>query len=820
MRYLSSLLLFAVVFMTSSALASDITFNHVWSANDVSYPTGLGWADFDNNGWPDLFVANGLDVQGRANTIYFNGPDSLSSSAGYFSTDLDPSCQVSIGDLDSDGDPEVVVSSLGYTPLGCPPYVQLIYYHNNGTLDGTASWSCYQSNGFSNALGDYDGDGDLDIVFALGDLYSHHPQRSLIFENIDGVIATEPSWSQNVATVATDAAFVDIDLDGDLDLAITGDGMSQTIAGAAVYYNNGGIIESIPSWVSVGIDGGPQLDFGDVDNDGYPELAIANGGLTANPLCVFKNNNGVLESSPSWTVPSYNASCCVAWGDLDGDGDLDLIAGSWYDPTSIFINNNGSLSDTAVYEIITSGYTQMVSLADFDQDYLIDTFKTIICNGSLKLFSLKEKPIHKISSILLNGLPLDIDQYCYELEKGWVSLDFTPDLNDTLRINYTFSLDLDVTISSGGVFLFENKTRELNFFYPHGLPLVINRGLQTEIEVVIGSNGTGVPKPGTGKLHYSINDEPYTTVDMDVLGENHYRAVIPPVSSCEDNLKYYFSALEIYGRRFYSSDSASPNIPPVITNSNISFEDNFLLNKFWDVTGNATSGGWERGQPVGDGSNGAPTMDFDGSGYCYLTGNTPGDSDVDNGITKLISPTFAISENEATFINYAFWFNNNCGANPDDYLRVYLTNDVGANWVLVDEIIGTGEEASGGWYVHSLYTKDFITSSEYMQLMFEVADLTLPSCVEAAIDDVKVIAYYCQPGCCIGDVGNVDCSEQEVPDISDITRLIDYLYISHTPLCCPSEADANISGGEPDISDITRLIDFLYLTHYPLPPCP
>ncbi|MFZ5979496.1 MAG: thrombospondin type 3 repeat-containing protein [Candidatus Zixiibacteriota bacterium] len=75
-------------------------------------------------------------------------------------------------------------------------------------------------------------------------------------------------------------------------------------------------------------------------------------------------------------------------------------------------------------------------------------------------------------------------------------------------------------------------------------------------------------------------------------------------------------------------------------------------------------------------------------------------------------------------------------------------------------------------------------------------------------------------GCCVGYTGNVNCSASEEPDISDITRLIDYLYLSYAALCCLEEADVNVSGGEPDISDITRLIDYLYLTHAPLAPCP
>lgn len=65
--------------------------------------------------------------------------------------------------------------------------------------------------------------------------------------------------------------------------------------------------------------------------------------------------------------------------------------------------------------------------------------------------------------------------------------------------------------------------------------------------------------------------------------------------------------------------------------------------------------------------------------------------------------------------------------------------------------------------------------------------------------------------------GDVNCSTGE-PDISDITRLIDFLYLSHGPLCNPQAADVNGSGGEPDISDITALICFLYL-HGPDPKC-
>jgi len=82
-----------------------------------------------------------------------------------------------------------------------------------------------------------------------------------------------------------------------------------------------------------------------------------------------------------------------------------------------------------------------------------------------------------------------------------------------------------------------------------------------------------------------------------------------------------------------------------------------------------------------------------------------------------------------------------------------------------------------------------------------------------------ITVTYIKTSCCEGVTGDTNCSGDE-PDISDIVRLIDHLYISHDPLCCAEEADVDASGGEPDISDITYLIDHLYLSHKALKPCP
>jgi len=81
--------------------------------------------------------------------------------------------------------------------------------------------------------------------------------------------------------------------------------------------------------------------------------------------------------------------------------------------------------------------------------------------------------------------------------------------------------------------------------------------------------------------------------------------------------------------------------------------------------------------------------------------------------------------------------------------------------------------------------------------------------------------------CCVGaSKGNVDGSADELVTIGDLTVLIDYLFISFTPLWCWEEADVDGSGGlvpvdmDVTIGDMTVLIDHLYISLSPLPACP
>ncbi|MFZ5981520.1 MAG: M4 family metallopeptidase, partial [Candidatus Zixiibacteriota bacterium] len=335
------------------------------------------------------------------------------------------------------------------------------------------------------------------------------------------------------------------------------------------------------------------------------------------------------------------------------------------------------------------------------------------------------------------------------------------------------------------------------------VPDFISAGGEDTMDIEVSGYFGGVPVEGTGWFHYAVNGSPYTVAPMISVSPNHYRFSLPNVT-CGDVLEFYFSAEEESGGRFYFPDTTAPFSPMVATLVDAVFTDNFELDEGWTVSGDASDGHWSRGVPAGYGERGDPPADFDGSGQCFLTDNVYGNSDVDNGTTYLISPVFDLAYQNA-LIKYARWYSNDFGDMPyTNVMTVYISNNGGINWELV-ETVGPSEKASGGWYEHSFFVADFVPPSSNMKLRFEVADTT-GAVVEAAVDAVTVSTFDCILYIC----GDANCSEGE-PDIADITRIIDYLYISHAPLCEPLAADVNDSGGDPDISDITQLINHLYL---------
>src|SRR5438477_204406 len=184
-------------------------------------------------------------------------------------------------------------------------------------------------------IGDIDGDGDLDIIFANGGGYSSAtaPQILRIYINNGTGIFTDESVARTgglsyrargVVVQPMDIIFGDIDGDFDLDLRIASRGSN----GSKLWRNNGmGVFTNVT--VSVADQTCYSYDFGDMDGDGDLDLLGINAGPSSTELLLANNGAGTYTNASSQLLsnPSIDDNDSKFF-DYDNDGDLDIIIGS------------------------------------------------------------------------------------------------------------------------------------------------------------------------------------------------------------------------------------------------------------------------------------------------------------------------------------------------------------------------------------------------------------------------------------------------------------------------------------------------------------
>lgn len=299
----------------------------------------------------------------------------------------------------------------------------------------------------------------------------------------------------------------------------------------------------------------------------------------------------------------------------------------------------------------------------------------------------------------------------------------------------------------------------LKISFPNGIPELLDPTSSTTFNVAIDTYADGVMTPGSGQLHYSVNNDLYETAPLIEIGEGLFGATLP-VFPCNSHVNWYVSAQENSGGTFYSTDPADPHLAATGIEMTVIAEYDFEDYEGWQISGDATQGQWACTYPHGYGHNAEVPVDYDASGRCFLTGPEPIPwnylyTDVDGGTTTLISPALDMLGGEI-LIEYARWYSNHYGNSPyADYFRIRLSNDNGQTWYLV-ETVGPVEQASGGWVFRRIWVNDIVEPTAQMRLRFDVSDLGTDSNIEAAIDAVKVVRYSCGPA--------VEILTEDIPD--------------------------------------------------------
>jgi len=372
---------------TGAGMYQDVTA----SSGVAVFGYGMGGcsADYDNDGSADLYVT-GVGGNKLYHNTGKNGFTDVTLQAGVAAGMWSSSC--AFADIDNDGDVDLFVTRyVDFTPENnqycsfdrliayCHPNVynplHNILYRNNG--DGTFTDITTESgigkvagNGLGVVFGDYDNDGWPDIYVA------NDSSPSFLFHNKGGGIFEEVGLRAGVAVgtngkplagMGTDMG--DIDGDGLLDIFVTN--LSEQTH--SLYRNLGkGLFDNVTFPSGVGKATLPFVGFGaaffDYDNDTDLDLVIANGDVIDNiddlkDQRSYKQLNLLLQNDGSGKFtevgpvsgPGFalkKASRALAVGDIDNDGDLDLLIANVGDTADLLRNDGGNRQNSLLIRTV------------------------------------------------------------------------------------------------------------------------------------------------------------------------------------------------------------------------------------------------------------------------------------------------------------------------------------------------------------------------------------------------------------------------------------------------------------------------------------
>jgi hypothetical protein len=306
---------------------------------------GVGWADYDGDGDLDLLVTNGYDVSadeptGQQDRLYRNDGDGAWTdvSAEALPTDDHISSGHTWGDYDNDGDLDVFITTQ-------QDQDNLLYRNDDGKFTAVDDQPMTTGGGHTYAAAwvDVDGDGWLDLFVANGGM--SHAGANRLFRGVGEGRFEEITEGEIVTEVASTCgvAWGDCDNDGDPDLFVANYGFAPPANHNALYLNDGNWTFTRVTETPVVEDGAPSCaaTWVDVDGDLDLDLHVTNMFGMAD-LLYLNDGKGNLTPGPFSSLNldaghTYGAN----WGDYDNDGDLDAVAASW-GAAAVFYRNDGT----------------------------------------------------------------------------------------------------------------------------------------------------------------------------------------------------------------------------------------------------------------------------------------------------------------------------------------------------------------------------------------------------------------------------------------------------------------------------------------------
>jgi len=269
-----------------------------------------------------------------------------------------PTFGVALGDIDGDGDIDAFTVEA---------YQNLKVFKNNGsgsyTLNQTITPASGEQDNFGVYLKDVDNDNDLDAIVIP---FYNSAGLKIYKNNGVGGFTLFQTVSSNLGCHY--AGVEDLDGDGDLDVIMAG-WMSSNVS---VFKNNGvGYFTQFSFLTLINFGSSNDIAVGDVDGDGDQDAVVVSSSQGGRVL--INNGSGTFTDNGVTLGNTNDNYYTVAAGDMDKDGTVDLVFGGMYAPLTVLKNSGGGTF--SVFAVYASGnYDKHMKLVDYDYDGDPDVF--------------------------------------------------------------------------------------------------------------------------------------------------------------------------------------------------------------------------------------------------------------------------------------------------------------------------------------------------------------------------------------------------------------------------------------------------------------
>jgi len=426
------------------------------------------WGDYDNDGYLDILLSG--NSGSYVTKIYRNNKDNtFSEQTGIGLTGVTYS-SAAWGDYDNDGDLDILLTG---TKDGSSSGAISKIYRNNGNNTFTERDKIAIANVFSgsSAWGDYDNDGDLDILLTGTTNGSSTGAISRIYRNINDSTFTEQSGIALQGVISGSAAWGDYDNDGYLDILLTGQSPSGPIS--KVYRNNGnnGFLEQ--SGISLPTVINSSAAWGDYDNDGNLDILLTGTSGASNISRIYRNNGDNTFSLQSNITLSGANSGSAIWSDYDSDGHLDIILTGITTDFIRFYHNNGNSTFTEQSNYsLPNVFFSSFSSGDYSNDGKPDLLITGLNKSGVKIAKVFRNlsPTANIPPAVPAGLLTEKNDSSIVFRWNSVTGDATPSAGITYNIRIGTSPGANnivpsMSLSSGALLLPKMGNGQSGTFY-------------------------------------------------------------------------------------------------------------------------------------------------------------------------------------------------------------------------------------------------------------------------------------------------------------------------------------------------------------------